>query len=681
MLQDTLKSMIVSFLTVGAGLVFFWQQRHRRDDLFWHALLWLPLALMFYALGSMVWSHTYLAGVEAIRWFIFSLLLWLGINNLSRKSTIFLIEAIHWGAVVASLWAVLQFLVDFTYFPQGPNPGSTFVNRNFFAEFVVCTIPFSAYLLAQAKDHGRVTRMAFTFGLNITALMMTGTRGALAAMWILLAVILPITAVVYRKQFSFLGWDWGKRSLACGVLFTTLLVLGLAPTINPRLLQDSQSIGSGTNAFSRALKRTAAISPNDSSLGIRLVMWDATARIIKDKPLTGIGAGAWEAMVPLYQTEGTLIETDYYVHNEILQLLAEYGVTGLLFLIALTAYLLTTAWRTIKNRSPEGLAEAPVRVVALASLLALIIVSNIGFPWRMATTGCIFALSLAILGASDVRLHKQSLLLAIRLPWKPAYSQILFVLLLACMALTAYISQQAAATEQKIITAVKLALGISQLHDFNDPQLNKSKNEVVKLVKEGVAINTHYRKITPMVADELAKWEDWQNAIWVWESVVASRPYIVVIMSNIARSYAHMGQNEKALEYLARCEKLQPKAASLRSLKVILMSRTGQDTEAALLARRSMEEGVYDYDLVTSAYDLGLRQGDLDMAIKGLELRNKGWPDSQANGLFQLGIIYASGGKDDIKALASFKAALAATPAPDRKALLQKIPLAYQSQL
>ena len=29
--------------------------------------MWLPLALMFYAIGSMAWSHAYLGGVEAVR--------------------------------------------------------------------------------------------------------------------------------------------------------------------------------------------------------------------------------------------------------------------------------------------------------------------------------------------------------------------------------------------------------------------------------------------------------------------------------------------------------------------------------------------------------------------------------------------------------------------------------------
>ena len=167
MLQDTLKSIVVAFATVGAGLLFFWQQRNRREALRWHGLMWLPILLTVYALGSMVWSHTFLGGVEAIRWFLFSLMLWLGINTLSRERTPYLIEGIHWGAVVCSLWTVLQFYFDFTYFPQGPNPASTFVNRNFFAEFVVCTFPFSLYLLAQAKSTSRIALLAFTLGFNV----------------------------------------------------------------------------------------------------------------------------------------------------------------------------------------------------------------------------------------------------------------------------------------------------------------------------------------------------------------------------------------------------------------------------------------------------------------------------------------------------------------------------------
>ena len=156
MLQDTLKSIIVSFGALSAGLLFFWSQRSRTAPLRWHSVMVLPLLLMAYALGSMAWSHAYLGGVEAIRWFIFSVLLWLGLNSLSRERLPTLAWGIHMGACVASLWTALQFWIDFKYFPQGPNPASTFVNRNFFAEFVVCTVPFSAWVLATARGQDQI---------------------------------------------------------------------------------------------------------------------------------------------------------------------------------------------------------------------------------------------------------------------------------------------------------------------------------------------------------------------------------------------------------------------------------------------------------------------------------------------------------------------------------------------
>jgi O-antigen ligase len=681
MLQDTLKSIVASFAAVVAGLLFFWHQRNRSAGLRWHVLMWLPLALMVYALGSMAWSHTFLAGVEAIRWFVFSLILWLGLNTFSRERLPLLAEGIHWGAAVASLWTALQFWIDFNYFPQGPNPASTFVNRNFFAEFVVCALPFSLYLLAQARSSARIGVMAFTLGFSIVALMMTGTRGALSALWLELGVIFPIVLFVYRRQLKFNSWDARQRILACSVLIATVVSLGLVGSGNPKLIAEGAANGGGLNAFGMAFKRTASISVSDSSLGIRFVMWKATGRMIQAKPWTGVGAGAWEAVLPLYQTEGSQLETDYYVHNEMLQLVAEYGLTGLVFLVALFSYLLLAAWRTVRNRSPDGMAEGPMRAIALSSLLAFLIVSNIGFPWRLASTGCLFALCLAVLGASDARLQTGVTAEVTRLAWKPAYSSLMVGFMIFCLALTIYISQQAAAAEQKIIRAVKLSLGISQSRDYNNPRWTRAKKEILALTREAIDINPHYRKITPMVADEMAKWGDWKDAIWIWESVTRSRPYVVAIMSNIARGYAQIGNYEKALEFLARCEALQPKAPAVRSLKVILLSRSGQEPAAAALASQYLDEGTYDLDLVNAAYVLGMRKGDYGMAIKSLEIRIKDWPQLQAESLIKLGNIYA-GQKDDARALWSFTAALKTAASPEEKETMRRhINPAYLARL
>jgi O-antigen ligase len=677
MLQDTLKSIVVSFATLGAALVFFWQQRERREPLRWHAIVWLPLLLMAYALGSMAWSHTYLGGVEAVRWFVFAVLLWLGANTLSRDNLPMLAGGIHMGAVVASLWAALQFWIEFKFFPQGPHPASTFVNRNFFAEFAVCTLPFSALLLARARQSAQVALLAMTTGLVIVSVLMTGTRSALIALWLQVLVVLPFIAWFCRRQFAFAEWGRGHRLLAAGVLIGTVVGLGLIPTSDPNIGQE----GRGVTALERGFKRTGSISPDDVSLGVRMVMWKATMGVISARPLSGVGAGAWESDVPLYQAEGAQLETDYYVHNEFLQLLAEYGLVGWLFLLALAAYLLQAAWRTLKALGSEAGEEAPWRAIFLCSLLALMIVSNVGFPWRMAATGALFALCLAGLAASDARLGLSARWAAGALAWRPAYSLVLATVTVSCLALATFITRQAVESEQKIVRATKIALTISASGDPNNPKWRQSKALMLSLIKEGIALNPHYRKITPMVADELARWGDWKNATWIWESVLSSRPHIVAIMANVARGYTSIGNTEKALQYLERARKVQPRAPAVRSLEVILLSRAGQEERALKLARAAIADNIYDYDLANATFWLASRAGDYGLAHKAMQLRIVGWPEARVQGYVELGNMYAQQVKDPEKALNMYKQAVLSTPQSHRPEVLMRIPADYRAKI
>lgn len=683
MLQDTLKSIVVSFAALAAALLFFWNQRNRDTALRWHVLIWLPLLLMVYALGSMVWSHTYLAGVEAIRWFIFSLLVWLGLNTLDRDRLPMLAWGIHAGALLASLWTALQFWVDFAFFPQGPNPASTFVNRNFFAEFLVCTLPFSVFLLVRARNSATVALLAFSIGFNLVAMFMTGTRSALLALLALL-VVLPAILWRYRRHVAMVRWNSGTRILAGGLMLATVVGLGLINTGNPKLIEEHRTEGRGLNALERSFARAKSMTQTEEytqrSFSIRWVMWQATGRMMAQRPLSGVGAGAWEVDIPLYQAEGAQLETDYYVHNEILQLLAEYGLAGWFFLLGLLAYLARAAWRTWRLQGDEAQAEGLLRATTLAGLLAFLIVSNAGFPWRMASTGALFALFLAILAASDARLAQRGWAATARLPWKPAFSRTAAVLSMGCLALAAFITQQAMACESLIVRATKIALSVSQSGDYNNPRWTAQRQEMLRLLKEGIDINPHYRKITPMVADELAKWGDWKNAVWIWESVLDSRPYVTAIMSNVARGYAQLGQPEQAMAMLERAKRLQPKAPSVRSLEVILLSRNGNEATALAIAREDIQAGRYDYDMVNTGFVLAMRARDWDLAIKSIELRNKGWPANRIDGEAKLGNAWLGKG-DTGQAMEHFRAAVAATPAAQRQNTLNMIPQALWPQL
>lgn len=677
MLQDTLKSIIVSFMSLGAALVLFWRQRNRRDALRWHFVMWLPIMLCAYALGSMAWAHTYLAGVESIRWFVFALIVWLVLNTFSRERVPMLAWGIHLGAFAVALLGAAQFWFDVKIIPQGPNPAATFVNRNFAAEFMATTLIFSAWLILRERRTAVLAVLAGTSSLHIVFLMMCGTRSALLAV----AICLPffvIFAWKFRRLMAFTQWSSGQRILVMGILVALTGGLSLIESGNPT--PDLRGITPIERGWTRLMAiRIAGESDDAQSVKTRMVMWKATWTMIQKRPLTGVGAGTWEADIPLYQAPGSQLETDYYVHNEVLQVIAEYGLVGWAFMLALVAYLLRSAYIALRAQTEAQLQEGLIRAIALISLLALLTVSNIGFPWRLATTGVMFAVCLGLLAACDARQGLRGALAAKRLSWSPGASQVAAVATVGCLALATYISYKAAECEKKIVQAVKMALSISASQAPNSPRFDKMKREMLQTAREGIAINPHYRKITPMLGDELAKWGDWKNAVWVWESVLSSRPYVAAIATNVSRGHLALGNYEKAFEYLDKAKRVQPKAVSVRSLEVILLSRTGKEAKALEIAREALADQAMDFDMMNAAYILGVRDSDFEFAIKALKLRNQAVPQQAVDGWMKIAGIYDQYLKDEAKAVEAYRSAYEAGGKANN--VLAQIPSAYHGRM
>ena len=675
MLQDTLKSIIVAFMSLSAALLLFWRQRNRRDALRWHFVVWLPLLLCVYAVGSMVWAHTFLAGVEAIRWFLFAVIVWLVLNCVTRERLPMLVWAIHLGALAVAMLGAGQYWQDVRLIPQGPNPAATFVNRNFAAEFMCMTLAFSAWLIFRERRTPVLAFLAVTTGFHLVYLMMCGTRSAIIASYASL-IFIAILAWRFRSLLAFPRWTSSQRILVPGLLLASLLGLGSLPSASSAVEFKGQT------PIERVYKRTGdmrEVQKGEGSFGVRLVMWKASWTMIKARPFSGVGAGTWEADIPLYQAAGSQLETDYYVHNEFIQVIAEYGIAGWLFLLGLIAYSLRSAWLTLRAKTDAEMQEGLIRAVALTSPLALLIVSNIGFPWRLATTGAMFAVCLGILAACDARLGLRKLLGAQRLEWSPTASQIAAVVTALCLALAVYISYKAAETEQKIVQAVKAALSISASGTPNSPRFDKMKREMLQTAREGIAINPHYRKITPMLGDELAKWGDWKNATWVWESVLGSRPYVAAISSNIARGHLALGNIDKAFEFLEKAKVVQPKAVSVRSLEVILLSRSGKEAKALEITKQAYADKAMDLDLMNSGYILGVRASDFQFAIDALTLRNRTVPQQAADGWLKIGNIYDQYLKDEPKAVDAYRQAYnAAGRTPN---ILTQIPSVYHGRM
>lgn len=678
LMQDTLKGAVVALLTLVGAFAFFWRQRDRRDPLRWHFLLWFPLILFLYALGSMAWSHTYLAGVEAVRWFLAGLLFWLGLNTLSRERVGLLAWGIHLGAVGAGVWAALQFWFDLNLFAQGPNPGSTFVNRNFFAEFVACTIPFGALLLARARSMKQVGLLAVTNGFVLVALMMTGTRSALATMWFNVLILLPAAGWWLRGQLALGAWTPGRRLLAGGLLLATVGGLGAIPAGNPKLLAEQR----GGHALERAFTRTGSIGLGDESLGFRFLFLRETAAMVRANPAAGVGAGAWEVAVPLTQDLKVGIENHGYAHNEFVQVLAEYGLAGVAALFVLLAGVLRAVWITATDRRVDAMAEAPIRVTALASLGTLAVTSAVGFPWHMASTLAMGALCLAVIAASDARLGVgPSRVGASVLVWRASYGQFMALVTLVGSLLAVYVSVQAAQAEWRLVRAARLGQLVSGSGDADHPKWNETKASMLSALREGVALAPNYRVLIQPPVEQLTRWRDWKNAAWGWEALSAARPYALLPMLGAARARAMSGEPAKAQAWIDKVRKTRPDSPAWMGIAVVMAAQARDDLRAVELATEALGKGLDDFAMLNAAFEAAWRASRHDAAQVFMEKRMDAYPSTRQAGLILLGNMFTTGTRQPQRALTYFKAAMAISAPAERASLLPRIPPVYWADL
>jgi O-antigen ligase len=221
----------------------------------------------------------------------------------------------------------LYWLRTFRYTePFGP-----YLNRSDFAMWMVMALPLTAgYLLARMHSHqGRGGNLFAAEAFDDTALLLAVAMGLMTA-----ALMVALS-----------------RSGLVGAAAATLTLWALA---EKRLHRERRAwLLGGIGAVALAAlfyANTSSVATRigdtiERGMGGRLDIWRATMPMIKDFWLTGVGAGAYERAMIVYQPAPH--ETYFnHAHNEYLQLLAEGGL-----LLAIPAVLVViAAVRSIRSR-------------------------------------------------------------------------------------------------------------------------------------------------------------------------------------------------------------------------------------------------------------------------------------------------------------------------------------------
>ena len=313
---------------------------------------WLPLSLYPGA-----WLFGAGACLTAIATFLMAR------NTLESRGLRRVMRSVAWMGLVVSAFALIQpalFPNGLTYgfWAAGTRSTGPIISRNHYAAWIVLAWPMTVgYLFAHGRTHWQDRRM------KRAVLILSDTR----ALWLVLAAaMMPASLLVTQARSGAIGFAaavvvlsvqlW-KRTGAMGRtgLVGFLLVVSLAVTLwaTPDAL---------LNRFDRAWSGVDGGRPD---------IWSQTMVLVRAFPVTGIGLGTFDVVMPAYQT-GSFATLLNHAHNQYLHLLAEGGLLLAVPLLLALAAFIGVARRRLRH---DDTALVHLRQGALAGLIGLAVLS------------------------------------------------------------------------------------------------------------------------------------------------------------------------------------------------------------------------------------------------------------------------------------------------------------------
>jgi O-antigen polymerase len=266
----------------------------------------------------------------------------------------------------------------------------TFVNPGPFAGYIASVVPFSLGVYLFINTDSRIKHFVKYSALaNVVAgvllLPATYIRGGWLAVTAGLFFILNYKYRLYETIYTVLNTGFKRAlGLALTLLITTVIIVTLY-----------------------------SIKP-DSAYG-RLLIWEITTEMVKDKPVFGCGFNRYKIDYNNYQASFFASEQRddkkkwvagniNHANNEYLQIFAEKGILGIALFLTM---LVSVHWGYRKSDkpppdSPSLETSAILRIGAAGSLISICIIAFFSFPFHIVPTFVNFFFFLSIISACSI---------------------------------------------------------------------------------------------------------------------------------------------------------------------------------------------------------------------------------------------------------------------------------------
>jgi O-antigen ligase len=328
------------------------------------ASLWTPLSL---APPDSVYATALVAAAACAFWSFRHLL--------GRGLAMPLLGTVAFVGLVASVAAVAQRAIDPTRLyaiwqpiDLGARPFGPFVNRNHFGTWLLLALPLTVGWLA--AEVGGVPGRGRPVGRPLGLVHLAESRMA----WVLVALVMMVLAAEALLGLVVVAFRASRRGLAAAGGAVALAGVVVAATVSPDAILDR---------VDETLVRGTAE---------REAIWRDARMVASQYPLTGVGLGAFERAMVVYQSTDRRTRTNQ-AHNQYLQLAAEGGA---LLVVPAAATILAFVLLSRRRLREDASSAAWLRVGALAGVVGVAVQGLWETGLRMPANGMLLALVAAV---------------------------------------------------------------------------------------------------------------------------------------------------------------------------------------------------------------------------------------------------------------------------------------------
>lgn len=323
-----------------------------------------------------------------------ALIVWLSMHqfDLNKKAKENILLIILASSVIESIMVLLKFYVTSYYVHSFglnfgmamvkitkyiPDVGGAFQQKNLFASWTATGIAISLYFITTERFNGykNIKRALFYFSILLLSagLMIASSRAGIIGAALAMLILLPTNWRAYSSI--------KKHLIICGLL----LVIGASGGFY-LLSTKSGGAGSMESTETEAKEKINWLTnTSQRSFSERLIMYDTSYEMFKDKPLFGQGFSNFGSTFMFYKAKVSkenprykgMVYTEFisHPHNELLYIVAECGITGTLAVIIA----LFGIGRILKGRGIAGSG------ISIALFIPLLLHMMVEYPLKLSS--------------------------------------------------------------------------------------------------------------------------------------------------------------------------------------------------------------------------------------------------------------------------------------------------------